>query len=98
MSSRNLRLDGAARAAAPLLHQVLVEAAAAVRQGVAPAQVKAAADARLTTEPLIKPEYFEVADAHTLQPLAEYVAGRNVVLCLAAHLGGVRLIDNVVVA
>jgi pantoate--beta-alanine ligase len=98
MSSRNLRLDGAARAAAPLLHQVLVEAAAAVRQGVAPAQVKAAAEARLTTEPLIKPEYFEVADAHTLQPLEEYVADRDVVLCLAAHLGGVRLIDNVVVA
>ncbi|MFC7666583.1 hypothetical protein ACFQT0_03465 [Hymenobacter humi] len=38
-----------------------------------------------------------MSDAQTLQPLAEYVDGRDVVLCLAAHLGGVRLIDNVVV-
>ena len=98
MSSRNRRLDAAARAAAPLLYQVLVAAAAQVRQGVPPAQVRAAADATLVREPLLTPEYLEVADAQTLQPLAQYVPGRAVVLCVAAHLGGVRLIDNVVVA
>ena len=97
MSSRNRRLNPAARAAAPLLHRVLATAAAQVRQGMAPAQVRAEAEAALIREPLITPEYFEVADAHTLQPLAEYPAGRAVVLCLAAHLGGVRLIDNIVV-
>ena len=98
MSSRNRRLDAAARAAAPLLYQVLVAAAAQVRQGVPPAQVRADADAALLREPLLTPEYLELADAQTLQPLAQYVPGRAVVLCLAAHLGGVRLIDNVVVA
>ena len=97
MSSRNRRLDVAARVVAPLLHQVLVAAAAQVRQGVAPGQVQAAALAALVKEPLIMPEYMEVADAQTLQPLAGYASGRAVVLCLAAHLGGVRLIDNVVV-
>ena len=97
MSSRNRRLDAAARAAAPRLHQVLAAAAAQVRRGVAPAQVQAAAEAALAAEPLLTPEYFAVADAHTLQPLAAYAPGRAVVLCLAAHLGGVRLIDNVVV-
>ncbi|MCC3153370.1 pantoate--beta-alanine ligase [Hymenobacter sp. BT770] len=97
MSSRNRRLDPASRAAAPLLHQVLAAAADQVRQGVPPAQVRAEAEAALTREPLVTPEYFEVADAQTLQPLEAYVAGRAVVLCLAAHLGGVRLIDNVVV-
>ncbi|MBD2723586.1 pantoate--beta-alanine ligase [Hymenobacter armeniacus] len=97
MSSRNRRLDAPARAAAPLLHQVLEAAAAQVRQGVPPAQVRATAEATLAREPLLTPEYVEVADAQTLQPLAEYTAGRAVVLCLAAHLGGVRLIDNVVV-
>jgi pantoate--beta-alanine ligase len=97
MSSRNRRLDAAARAIAPLLHQVLAAAAAQVRQGVSPAQVQANANATLAAEPLITPEYIEVADAQTLQPLAAYVPGRAVVLCLAAHLGGVRLIDNVVV-
>ena len=97
MSSRNRRLDPAARAAAPLLYRVLAAAAAQVRQGIPPAQVRAEAEATLAREPLLTPEYMEVADAHTLQPLMEYVPGRAVVLCLAAHLGGVRLIDNVVV-
>ena len=98
MSSRNRRLDSAARAAAPLLHRVLEAAAGQVRQGVPPAQVQVAAAAALAQEPLLTPEYVAVADAQTLQPLADYVPGRAVVLCLAAHLGGVRLIDNVVVA
>jgi pantoate--beta-alanine ligase len=97
MSSRNRRLDPAARAAAPLLHQVLDVAATRVRQGAAPAQVRAEAEAALAREPLLTPEYVEVADAQTLQPLTEYAPNRSVVLCLAAHLGGVRLIDNVVV-
>ncbi|MBU6119874.1 pantoate--beta-alanine ligase [Hymenobacter siberiensis] len=97
MSSRNRRLDAPARAVAPLLYQVLSAAAAQVQQGVAPAQVQADAFATLAREPGIIPEYVEIADAQTLQPLASYVPGRAVVLCLAAHLGGVRLIDNVVV-
>ncbi|WP_426058395.1 pantoate--beta-alanine ligase [Hymenobacter sp. B1770] len=97
MSSRNLRLGADARAAAPLLHQVLEAAAEHVRQGVLPAQVRADAERTLAHEPLVTPEYFEVADAQTLQPLEKYVTGRAVVLCLAAHLGGVRLIDNVMV-
>ena len=53
--------------------------------------------AMLAQEPAFTPEYFEVADAQTLQPLAGYEPGRAVVLCVAAHLDGVRLIDNVVV-
>ncbi|MGI4760064.1 MAG: pantoate--beta-alanine ligase [Janthinobacterium lividum] len=97
MSSRNRRLSPEARAVAPHLYQVLTQAASQVRQGLAPAQVQARALATLTQEPQFTAEYFEVADAQTLQPLAYYAAGRAVVLCVAAHLGGVRLIDNVVV-
>jgi len=97
MSSRNRRLAPAARAAAPLLYQVLVAAAAQVRKGLSSALVRATAEATLALEPLLTLEYLEIADAHTLQSLAHYVPGRAVVLCLAAHLGGVRLIDNVVV-
>lgn len=97
MSSRNARLSPEARAAAPLLHQVLQQAAAQVRLGVLPAQVQQQALAALAQEPAFTPEYIEVADAQSLQPVAHYEAGRTVVLCVAAHLGGVRLIDNVVV-
>ena len=97
MSSRNRRLDAEARTVAPLLHQVLAAAAEQVRQCVSPGEVQATASAALAREPRITPEYFEVADAQTLQPLEAYQPGRAVVLCVAAHLGGVRLIDNVVV-
>ncbi len=97
MSSRNRRLDAAARAVAPRLHEALAAAAAQVRQGVPPAVVQVQAEAFLSQTPAIGLEYFAVADALTLQPLARYEAGRTAVLCLAAHLGGVRLIDNVVV-
>jgi len=97
MSSRNRRLAPEARAVAPLLYHVLAQAAEQVRQGLAPAAVQAQALATLAQEPQFSPEYVEVADAHTLQPLAAYEASRPVVICVAAHLGGVRLIDNVVV-
>ena len=97
MSSRNRRLDAAARAAAPLLYRVLTAAAGQVRLGVSPTQVQAGAEEALAAEPLLTSEYFAVSDARTLQPLVAYAPGRAVVLCLAANLGGVRLIDNVVV-
>jgi len=97
MSSRNARLLPEARAVAPLLYQVLQQAAAQVRLGMPPAAVQQQALAALAQEPQFTPEYFEIADVHSLQPLASYEAGRPVVLCVAAHLGGVRLIDNIVV-
>ena len=97
MSSRNRRLSPEARAVAPLLYQVLAAAAEQVRQGLTPAAVQAQALASLAQAPQFEPEYVEVADAQTLQPLAAYAPGRAVVICVAAHLGGVRLIDNVVV-
>ena len=98
MSSRNARLSPEARALAPVLYAVLQQAAAQVRLGMLPAEVQQQALAALAQEPQFTPEYFEVADAQTLQPLGNYEAGRPVVLCVAVHLGGVRLIDNVVVA
>lgn len=97
MSSRNRRLTPEERAVAPQLYQALAQAAAQVRQGLPPAQVQAEALAALAREPRFTPEYFEVADAQTLQPLTDYTPGRAAVLCLAVHLGAVRLIDNVVI-
>ncbi|RZK13728.1 MAG: pantoate--beta-alanine ligase [Hymenobacter sp.] len=97
MSSRNARLTPEARAVAPLLYNVLQRAAEQIKSGVAPAAVQQQALAALAAEPAFTPEYFEVADAQTLQPVVSYEAGRPVVLCVAAFLAGVRLIDNVVV-
>ncbi|RSK46707.1 pantoate--beta-alanine ligase [Hymenobacter perfusus] len=98
MSSRNRRLDAPARAVAPQLYRALQLAAELVRQGtVPPAGVQAAAADLLAQEPSITLEYLAVVDAQTLQPLTEWQPSDPVALCLAAHLGGVRLIDNIVV-
>ncbi len=97
MSSRNRRLPAEARVVAPRLYAALQLAAAQVQASSSPAAVRQVAVDYLQAEPAFALEYFEVADAHTLQPLAEWQPGRPVVLCLAAHLSGVRLIDNVVV-
>ena len=98
MSSRNRRLTPEGRAVAPLLHQVLQTAARGLAQGLAPAAVQAQALATLADNPRFTAEYVQVADARTLQPLAAYDPARESVICLAAHLDGVRLIDNVAVS
>lgn len=98
MSSRNRRLDEAARAVAPRLYQGLQLAEELVRgRKASPAAVQATAREFLTAEPALELEYLEVVDAQTLQPLTDWQPGQAVAICLAAHLGGVRLIDNVVV-
>jgi pantoate--beta-alanine ligase len=39
-------------------------------------------------------EYFNLVDAETLLPVKEWKTGQTVRGCLAAYIGGVRLIDN----
>ena len=98
MSSRNRRLGAEARAVAPCLYESLELAAHLVREAAeSPAAVQTAATSFLATVPGLELEYFAVVDARSLQPLTDWWPGRPVALCLAAHLGGVRLIDNVVV-
>ena len=98
MSSRNRRLSAEARALAPRLYQSLQRAEQLVRAAeLPPVAVSAAVADLLALVPGLELEYMAVVDAHTLQPLVEWDPARPVALCLAAHLGGVRLIDNVVV-
>ncbi|WP_324673774.1 pantoate--beta-alanine ligase [Hymenobacter sp. GOD-10R] len=97
MSSRNRRLTPADRARAPRLHQALQLAAEQLRAGHSVAAARQAAIDYLAQEPAIKLEYLEVADAQTLQPALEQPADKQpLAICLAASLGDVRLIDNVV--
>jgi pantoate--beta-alanine ligase len=94
ISSRNVHLNAAERAAAPVLHRALLAArdlwAAGERSADA---IRAAMRATLAEEPLADPEYVSVADAAILEELA--VVDRPALLSLAVRFGATRLIDNV---
>jgi pantoate--beta-alanine ligase len=93
LSSRNVHLSPAERAAAPVLRRALTAARdrweAGERSGEA---LRAAMTDVLASEPLAKPDYVSVADGRTLAEL-ERVDG-PALLSLAVRFGDTRLIDN----
>lgn len=93
MSSRNVHLSPAERAAAPVLHRALTEARIAWASGERSAGVlRARMREVLAAEPLADVDYVSCADALTLAELDE-VAG-PALLSLAVTIGTTRLIDN----
>jgi pantoate--beta-alanine ligase len=93
MSSRNVHLSPAERAAAPVVHRALRAAASLRRAGERSADALRDEMRRvLAEEPLAKPDYVSVADGSTLQEL-ETVSGRAL-LSMAVRFGSTRLIDN----
>jgi pantoate--beta-alanine ligase len=95
LSSRNVYLTPPQRAAAPVLHRALVEAAGAAEAGGDPraleAMVRAAVDGTAEAEL----DYVALVDSATLEPAA-VVAGEQRML-VAARFGATRLLDNVAV-
>jgi pantoate--beta-alanine ligase len=91
LSSRNQYLTAAERGVAPIIHQQLQLARTRLRAGAADRDVETEALAALTAAGL-RPDYFVVRDAMTLQP-ARPDSPERVVL-VAARLGKARLIDN----
>jgi pantoate--beta-alanine ligase len=94
MSSRNARLDADARRRAVCLSRGLFAAKAAFDAGERQAD-KLLATARAQMGEADSIQYLELADADTLQPIVG-VVDRPAVLAVAAFVGKVRLIDNVV--
>ncbi|MCW3084819.1 MAG: Pantothenate synthetase [Bacteroidetes bacterium] len=94
MSSRNVRLTETERNVSPLISKTLFK----VKEMQAThtiAELKAFAEAQIQSEPLMQLEYFEIADAETLQPISDYKQAKSAVACIALKLGNVRLIDNI---
>jgi len=93
MSSRNRRLTAEQRAQATALVAAIETAQAAAERGERLSRTLiAVARAELAKRPLVKPEYVEVVDPDSLEPLA--VIDDSARILIAAHLGDVRLIDN----
>jgi pantoate--beta-alanine ligase len=96
MSSRNVRLSPEKRAVAPRIYQSLKIAEDSLRSGVE--EARNAALSFLNSYPDIQPEYFEICDAETLQPIKDVKEHGSIVICIAAYLDGVRLIDNILIS
>lgn len=96
LSSRNVYLDPVQRAAAPTLARSLREAAAGIASDslTAPADAREAFLASFAAAAPARLDYFEIVDAETLEPLADF-AGKTPRLIAAAFFGKTRLIDNV---
>lgn len=93
MSSRNGRLDAVSRRAAPALYRALEGVAQAVRQGEPAARALDAARAAILAAGFSEVGYVDLRDAETLEPANGI--DRPARVLAAAHIGGVRLIDNI---
>ena len=94
MSSRNVRLDSALRQRALLLNQTLKEGKTKMKTH-SPAEIEKWALKRLSVSSF-RPEYFEIADGITLQPIKHFADSDYVVACTAVWVGEIRLIDNLI--
>ncbi len=94
MSSRNVRLSAAQRKKAVIINQALQDAVKRLRNNESIEQVKAIVERHFTGDVEINLEYFEVADSENLKPLNSVTESAQPVLCMAAFVGEVRLIDN----
>lgn len=97
LSSRNLRLNEREKALAPIIFKCLQNASEGILSGHSIESVKSKVSSSLEQNSDFKLEYTEVADSETLEILNGNISSRKVVICIAAFLGGVRLIDNVLV-
>ncbi|MBS1991482.1 MAG: pantoate--beta-alanine ligase [Cyanobacteria bacterium SZAS LIN-3] len=95
MSSRNAYLDVDKRKLAPVLHRTLSAVKHGFKAGVRLPDAVAAATAELKAVNQLDLQYLSVCDAETLAPLQEFAL--PFVVLVAAKLGEVRLIDNIVV-
>ncbi len=94
MSSRNIRLTPDQRKKAIVLHQALVLACTLLKNGSTIESVKTDVKQVVERDPEIKLEYFEVADSENLKLLNSVEEFGKPILCMAAFVGEVRLIDN----
>ena len=96
MSSRNAYLSPDERRAATVLHRALDGARRAIERGERDAlRLAAAMREVIRGEALAQPDYVELVDAETLEPVTRL---RRICLALvAARFGGTRLIDNLLI-
>ena len=94
MSSRNRRLTAEERLIAPRIYIALQEARRLAKIKTLD-ETREICSQRLTETGFIV-DYFEIANSGTLQPAVSPDEDPGVIACVAAFLGKVRLIDNMI--
>lgn len=95
MSSRNARLTEAERAEAPIIYKTL----SGIKENYSwfiPDGVKQLIRGEIQESHYLRVEYVDIVDAETLQPFEDWQDVEHAVVCVAAFIGSVRLIDNIV--
>lgn len=95
LSSRNMRLTEGERQLANLLYQCLVSIQAQNGQKSFAIVQKECWD--ILERKGITPEYILLCNADTLETIADYDAQQPMIVLIAAYLGEIRLIDNLVI-
>lgn len=95
-SSRNVRLKPEERKVAPEIYRIIREAKDRIADFDSPGQMKQWGLKELNKTDLLEPEYFEVVDMESLEPIEQWSQTDRCILCVAVFLGKVRLIDNII--
>lgn len=94
MSSRNQRLSESDATLAAALSAAMNELKQQVLEGSTIADALLEAKRNLSSREGIKLEYLDVVDSETMATVDDLTVADNISICIAAHIGGVRLIDN----
>jgi pantoate--beta-alanine ligase len=97
-SSRNVRLSPDERSRASAIYRELQTIKSQAGKSPSPAQLEEESFQRLAAEPGFRPEYVKLVDGHTLKQIQHFSDSDYVVACIATWVGGVRLIDNLVIS
>jgi pantoate--beta-alanine ligase len=97
LSSRNVLLDAAHRAAAPEIYAALQAGAAMTATGSVGDVEKFVTD-KINSNPLLRVIYFNIVDNRTLQRAKTWQSEHGLTGCVAVQAGDVRLIDNISMA
>lgn len=95
MSSRNSRLSDTDRQRSNIIYQCLVSIQA--QNGIKSFEQARKENWELLERKQIIPEYVSLRNAKTLEELEDYDNTQEMVLLIAAYVGSIRLIDNLVI-
>ena len=94
MSSRNVRLTAEQRTIAPAIYRTLTESVDYATPHSVEETKKLVIDT-LNAIDQMEVEYYEIVNATTMQPIANWSDAETAVGCITVYCGEVRLIDNI---